>query len=841
MVEQVVERKKIVVKKKIAGAKGAKRTGDRTPKVSPTHRPDDMGVEEWQILLRRQFAEKQEFKLENTGDHPVFSEFRLTNPASGKTYRIAIRGETPGENYCSCPDYKINTLGTCKHIEFTLAALRKRRGAVKMLRDGYTPPFSEVYLRYGLGREVRFRAGKGAPDLLLSLAKRFFDEDGVLKQRRLLDLPAFLSAVPRNNCHEVRCYDDVLEYVAGHQDAAHRRSVVDTALPDGIENPLFDTLLKTTLYPYQRQGALFAARAGRCLIGDDMGLGKTIQAIAGAELMARLFAVGKVLIVSPTSLKHQWKSEIEKFTDRTVTVVEGLNERRRELYAADSFFKLVNYELVARDMKLIREWAPDLIILDEAQRIKNWRTRTARCVKELESTYAIVLTGTPIENRIEDLHSIMEFVDRHHLGPLYRFVHNHRMTDAGGKLTGYKDLDKVRKSLEGVMVRRKKDEVLKQLPERIDKTFHVPMTPQHRAIHEEHGEIVAKLVAKWRRYKFLCEADQRRMQMALAAMRMVADNTWLVDKKTKSGPKVEELEQLLLELVVEGGEKVVIFSQWLRMNELVEEVLDRNGIGYVHLNGSVPSKDRKGLMERFREDPACKVFLSTDAGGVGLNLQSGSVVINMDIPWNPAVLEQRIARVHRMGQKRGVRVVNFVSGGSIEERILGLLRFKSSLSAGALDADGDDVVTLGPSQMERFMESVEAATDGLEKRDVEEERRERAEAVAEEAMDAKSDAGETAEPRTDTAGGGTAVPTDQLRELLTGGARLLAGLAEALSAPSASDRAGDKPSQSFGLRVERDETTGKSSLRIPLPEPEVINGMLEGLGRFLSAFGKKGS
>jgi SNF2 family DNA or RNA helicase len=132
---------------------------------------------------------------------------------------------------------------------------------------------------------------------------------------------------------------------------------------------------------------------------------------------------------------------------------------------------------------------------------------------------------------------------------------------------------------------------------------------------------------------------------------------------------------ILKELIIEGGEKAVIFSQWLRMTELVEHVLTRNGIKYVYLNGSVPSKQRKDLMSRFREDPECVVFLSTDAGGVGLNLQSGSVVINMDIPWNPAVLEQRIGRVHRLGQSRTVRIINFVTSSSIEERILELLIF----------------------------------------------------------------------------------------------------------------------------------------------------------------------
>lgn len=226
-----------------------------------------------------------------------------------------------------------------------------------------------------------------------------------------------------------------------------------------------------------------------------MGLGKTIQALAAAELMAKLFNIGKALIISPTSLKYQWKTEIDKFSGRPVDVIEGLHHQRRALYEKNSFYKLLNYELVHRDIESIKQWAPDLIILDEAQRIKNWKTRTAQYIKRLESPFAIVLTGTPIENRIEELHSIMEFIDRYHLGPLYRFVHNHRVTDENGKVVGYKNLQTVRESLKGVMIRRKKNEVLKQLPERIDKTFFVPMTKEQGIIHSENYDIVTRIAA----------------------------------------------------------------------------------------------------------------------------------------------------------------------------------------------------------------------------------------------------------------------------------------------------------------------------------------------------------
>jgi superfamily II DNA or RNA helicase len=803
-------------------------------KISRTLKPEHLELEEWQRLLRKEFGQKQSFHLKNLGDHPFFSEFSVTNPSSDKTYKVAIRGTEAGMNFCSCPDYSINHLGTCKHIEFTLATLMNKRGAKKTFQKEYTPPYSEIFLHYGAKREVRFKAGKDVPSELLAWAQKHFDPSGRLKEEFFLDFPKYINELPSKNGHEVRCYDDVMAFIAEHQDQEYRQGIIRSRFSQGINSPIFKNILKTRLYPYQREGAMFAVKAGRCLIGDDMGLGKTIQAITATELMADLFRIEKVLIISPTTLKYQWKGEIEKFSSRQAMVIEGFNHQRDQQYREISFYKIMNYELVLRDLEKIKAWSPDLIILDEAQRIKNWKTRTAQTVKQLDSPFAIVLTGTPIENKIEELHSIIEFIDQKPLGPLYRFLHHHRITDEGGKVIGYKDLQTVRETLRTVMIRRKKGDVLEQLPKRIDKILLVPLTKEQGDIHDENYEIVVKLVAKWRRYKFLCEADQRRLMIALTRMRMAADNTYLVDKKTVHGPKIEELEIILQEILGEGGEKVVIFSQWLKMTELVEQILNRNKIGYVHLNGSIPAKKRKDLLVRFKDDPACQVFLSTDAGGVGLNLQSGSVVINMDIPWNPAVLEQRIGRVHRLGQHKPVRVINFVSSASIEERILDLLKFKKSLFAGALDQDGENVVMIGESQLKRFMQSVETLTEDLEKAGPSIERQQ----GMEEEPDQKtilSEGFDQSERKPlpilgDRAGNGL----DLLKPLLMSGAEFLMNLSKSIGQPASSEtQTGHKTSLP---RIGQDPKTGESFLKIPIPETGTIQKILSALTGLLMNF-----
>ncbi len=669
---------------KMKGKTNGKRSAvKRNRGLSRLRKPAEMSLEEWQVALRRDFGRTQKFRVKNLGAEPVFSEFEVANPETKRTYRVAIRGRALGENYCSCPDFAVNTLGTCKHIEHVLGRLERRPGAKKALALGHQPPYSEVYLQYGARREVVFHPGTECPPALRRLADRYFDAQGRLKPESYARFNEFMQKA-QSNGHEFRCYNDALGYIANVRDQALLAERVAAAFPQGIRSPAWKKLLKTNLFPYQREGALIAAKAGRCLIADDMGLGKTIQAIAAVEILARTAGVERVLVVAPTSLKHQWRQEIEKFTGRSATVVEGMTARRAELYAADSFYKLTNYDVIHRDAEAIRRWRPDLVILDEAQRIKNWKTRTAQCVKQLDSKFALVLTGTPLENRLEELHSIVEFVDRFRLGPLFRFLDKHQHVDEAGRVVGYRNLSDISKTLEAILIRRTKDKVLQELPERMEKRFFVPMTEQQMAHHEENRETVARVVQKWRRYGFLSEADQLRMRIALQNMRMSCNSTYLLDQQTDYGVKADELIDLLGEVFEDPESKVVVFSQWVRMHELVVRRIERRKWGHVFFHGGVPGPARKGLIHQFKEDRDCRLFLSTDAGGVGLNLQNASAVVNLDQPWNPAVLEQRIGRVHRLGQHRPVRVVHFIAQGTIEEGMLGLLAFKKSMFAGVL-------------------------------------------------------------------------------------------------------------------------------------------------------------
>ncbi len=528
----------------------------QTRKLSRLHKPEDLSLGDWQIGLRRQFARDVRFDVKNLGASPVFSEFAVTNPESKRTYRVSIRGRAPGVNYCACPDYQVNTLGTCKHIEYLLAKLD--REYARQLDKGRLAPGPEVYIRYGAERRVTFEPGEKCPAALRRLAAEYFTEDGRIRPSAFAAFDVF-AAKAREIAPELRIYDDAMVLIAEVRDAQKRRALLQRKYAGREGAAAFRKLLRVPLHPYQREGALFAATAGRAIIADEMGLGKTIQAIAAAEILARECGVEKVLVVCPASLKYQWQQEIARFSDRSAVVVEGLTHVRRRLYGQDAFFKIVNYDVVHRDLETIAAWGPDLVILDEAQRIKNWQTRTAKSVKRIESTFAFVLTGTPLENRLEELHSITEFVDRCRLGPLFAFKAAHEVCEEGTtKVVGYRDLGKITQTLAPILIRRTKNEVLKQLPPRMDKNFFVPMTEQQWVPHDENREIVAKLVAKWRRFNFLSEKDQLRLRIALQNMRMVCDSTYLLDRQTRHGTKVDELCQLLGEIFEDREAKVVI-------------------------------------------------------------------------------------------------------------------------------------------------------------------------------------------------------------------------------------------------------------------------------------------
>jgi superfamily II DNA or RNA helicase len=629
---------------------------------------------------RAQRALDEKMKVKSAEPEQPWTDYSVTNRVSGKTYRVTLRGFEPGDSYCSCPDYRTNTLGTCKHVR-KVTAVVKKKFAAERLRRRFRPSQLTLHLHYS--NEVTLQL----------LVPDRFDEEAAkviapLRDKAIEDLPDLLKRLAKlqKSGQDILIYPDAEEFIQQRMAQTRLQAATAAIRYDPAGHPLRTQLLKVPLLPYQLDGIAFAAGAGRAILADEMGLGKTIQGVGVAEYLAQEEGIRKVLVICPASLKSQWRNEIHKFCDRDVQLIAGATAERGGQYANDCFFTVCNYEQVLRDLLAIDRTAWDFIILDEGQRIKNWESKTSRVVKCLRSKFALVLTGTPLENRLDDLYSVVQFVDDRRLGPGFRFFNRHRIIDEKGKVLGYKNLGELRETLKPILLRRTRDSVQLELPPRTVEIVRITPTQEQLVVHNSHMQVIASITRK----KFLTEMDLLRLQKALLMCRMAANSTYLLNKETPAySSKLERLDELFAEVFGETGRKVVLFSEWTTMLDQIEPLLQKHGAQFVRLDGSVPPKQREELVHRFQNNAQCAMFLTTNAGSLGLNLQAANTVINVDLPWNPAVLEQRIARAHRMGQQQSVQVFVLVTEQTIEENLLATIAAKKDLALAALDVESD--------------------------------------------------------------------------------------------------------------------------------------------------------
>ncbi len=682
--------------------------------------PDRLAVETAadQAVAERIKRGKREVEVEHVDGDGIFGAWRANSVSSerptSRPYRVQIRSLAGRTNYCECADFEHNRLGTCKHIEAVLHQIRKDNALSDDASSWPTPNHAFVRLAWDVAQapRVRLEQPPGLQAELQDRLGRFFDERGFLKEPPIETfhrLARELRDEPRAHIGE-----DAWEYIERRAEDAAQAQRAEKIRREILRSNGHLDGVKAHLYPYQVEGVAFLASRGRGVLADDMGLGKTLQAIAAATWLTQNEGVRRTLIVCPASLKHQWAREIERFTDFDTQIVQGSPDARIVQYRRQAAFTIINYELVLRDWAEInRILGADLLVLDEAQRIKNWRTKTADTIKALQTRYAFVLSGTPLENRLEDLYSIMQVVDGRVLGPLWRFMIDFHVVDETDRVLGYRNLSELRRRLEPVMLRRDRREVRDQLPDRIQHRLDVEMTGRQRALHDEALAAAARL-SQIRKRRPLTPTETNRLMASLQKARMACDAAGLVDEDAKGSPKLDELERLLEELCVEAGRKVVVFSEWKKMTSRVVERAQQMGLGVIHLSGDVPTSKRGDLLEKFDNDPAAQVFVSTDAGGTGLNLQVASALINLDIPWNPAVLEQRIARVHRLGQTDPVQIVLMMSADSYEERVAGLVGTKQHLFDHVVSPDAElDVVGLSKKALDWIDETLdEQAPDG---------------------------------------------------------------------------------------------------------------------------------
>jgi len=686
------------------------------------------------LLNRIKSSKKEELSIAaKPSQREIIGHYKVRRKGQGVlSYDILLSSNDGISGSCSCKDFQKNTLRFCKHLAtifnyfYQNEKRRKKFLRVKVVPDRpslcWLPqtglkklvnPVDGIQLfRTGLERQKRHEklagffkpsTGNGAGQVLKKGADNL-----ELKSKRLQELKKAIVRTSRS----IWVDPVIMPLLNKEIEALHWPIIYQKRKKELVA--AFKNF-KIELYHYQKEGVCKALECGKFLLGDDMGLGKTIQGIAWAEALLQNKIVRKVIIICPAALKAQWMHEWHQVYSRDIKIIEGNPSERMKAYQSKAKVFILNYELLLRDLDELLKLAPDAIILDEAQRIKNYATQTAQAVKSLRPPFRMILTGTPMENRIQELSSLMDWINDSAIGPTWRLDSELKIEGdgEGSGPKGVQGLDLLRQRISPYFLRRIRSEVLKDLPPRTDTPLLLPFSDEQREIHDDIARKLARLVAI-SKVRPLNPQERIRLMSYLTQMRIVSNalaqynyvelwpslkNDFNPAKRIPhlSSPKLGEFRNLIEGLLPQKNIKIVVFSQWKRMLHLahwaIQDILKEQEMEAVFFTGGESQRRRIENIVRFHDDPSVRVFLATDAGGVGLNLQKAATIcINLELPWNPAVLEQRIGRIYRIGQDHPIQVFNLITNNSIEERITKLVGQKKAVFDALFDDQADQVV-----------------------------------------------------------------------------------------------------------------------------------------------------
>lgn len=491
--------------------------------------------------------------------------------------------------------------------------------------------------------------------------------------------------------------------------------IVNSVPPKTLSDDLtYMDELKLMPYPFQVIGINFLCDTGKCLLADEMGLGKTAQIIGAAYKLFRQNKAKKALIICPSALKYQWEEEIAKFIDTDkynieCIIIDGTPKQRVDLYdyiheSSNYMYVVINYELVLNDIEYLLEFEWDIIALDEGHRIRNWKSKTSKAIKQLEASYKWCATGTPLQNRPEELFNIFSFVNPKILGNWWKFRKTHIIIGEKfgqpNMILGYKNLGKLHQKISPYMIRRLKKDVAPELPEKIIKNYYVPMYVEQYELHERIWNDLVDLIKEVSRYTVRDENGEIVKQHPKANMTLgmftmlqeVCDTPELLTMSASKlaqrykisknrSPKLKELVAILEEFITSSdNNKAVIFTQFSRMQELIVKEISKLGKCEI-VNGNMNSLEKQTRVQNFKKNPEVRFLVATDAANYGINLEEASLLVNFDLPWNPAVWQQRNDRIHRLSSKhKSVNIINLIAKDGIDERILDVLYDKQIMS-----------------------------------------------------------------------------------------------------------------------------------------------------------------
>lgn len=549
----------------------------------------------------------------------------------------------------------------CKDADVTLEEVKQ------MVQRG------KPFLRLPDGRFMEVQNKQELVQLVELVQKAKPQKDGFIIP--LYEAPGFLSLFERSRQQRLT-----------EMDAHFQAFVAETKHGRMLELPNIPKELDTVLRPYQKEGVawmLFLQKYGfGGVLADDMGLGKTLQVLTMLE-MQRGTEKQPTLIICPKSLMQMWALESKKFTPKLrVAIVDGTVQERAERIkqCADVDVLITSYSLLQRDLPIYHATgaAFSLIVLDEAHSIKNAGTNTAKAVKLLPAKHRLALTGTPLENGVHELWSIFDFLMPGFLGDTETF--RRRYGRPIQELQDQDALKRLRLKITTFMLRRTKESQLKELPPKIEQVSPCELTAEQLVIYARVLEATRRQVFQAVETKGIDRAHID-ILAALTKLRRVCDHPTLVEPSLPRGEELSGKMGYALELIneaVQGGHKILLFSQFTSMLDLLREALDREGIGHCTIEGK--TRDRQAEVDRFHNDPKASVFLlSLRAGGTGLTLTPADIVILFDPWWNPMAEQQAMDRAHRIGQTKTVNVYKLVTQGTIEEKVMELQARKRQL------------------------------------------------------------------------------------------------------------------------------------------------------------------
>jgi SNF2 family DNA or RNA helicase len=458
------------------------------------------------------------------------------------------------------------------------------------------------------------------------------------------------------------------------------------------------TEIHASLRPYQTEGVQWLERLRSMylngILADDMGLGKTLQAISAITQNINKNKEAKSLIVCPTSLLYNWKEELHKFNPKLQPIViDGIPSQRKKLLAKMGEYDVIitSYTLLQKDVETYSQIAFSYAILDEAQHIKNRGTRNAKSVKMIQAAHRLILTGTPIENSLEDLWSLMDFLMPGFLSTFDRFIEKY-IRVAGPQQA--QNIEYLRKKVSPFILRRMKCDVLQDLPPVSEIVYHCQLSDVQQELYRSYAASARDELVK------LVERDgfdkvQIHVLATLTRLKQICCHPAIFAKEKAELGDSAKYDMLLelLQTLVESRHKTVIFSQYTKMLQIMREDFEQRGILFSYLDGT--SKNRLEIVKEFNENEKIPVFLvSLKAGGTGLNLVGADTVIHYDMWWNPAVENQATDRVHRIGQKNCVSAYKLITLGTIEEKIVEMQRRKKGLVKKVVSCDDEAIAKL---------------------------------------------------------------------------------------------------------------------------------------------------